>query len=202
MILSDLLFSNDGEKYSISINGKKVELGNSNILKTLKDNLDNDSGKEVIKVFTNMPNRIANQEISYSQLLKLTNSLNKATNNKLDEINKSVYGICINKTTKDFIENLLDNMQDKEGVTIDNFSIELKKMGLTIFFSSENIVKELVVMSPFRGETLKGLKIGDDITKAIELYGQPKIRSLVSAFWSNFSVFLKDEIISSIKLRN
>lgn len=202
MILSDLLFSNDGEKYSISINGKKVELGKSNILKTLKDNLDNDSGKEVIKVFTNMPNRIANQEISYSQLLKLTNSLNKATNNKLDEINKSVYGICINKTRKDFIENLLDNMQDKEGVTIENFSIELKKMGLTIFFSSENIVKELVVMSPFRGETLKGLKIGDDITKAIELYGQPKIRSLVSAFWSNFSVFLKDEIISSIKLRN
>lgn len=202
MILSDLLFSSDGENYSISINGKKIELGNSNILKTLKDNLDKDSGKEVLKVFTSMPNRIANQEISYSQILKLTNSLNKSTNNKIDEVNKSVYGICINKTNREFIEKLISSITDKTSIIIDEFSIELKKMGVTIFFSSENVVKEIVITSPFRGETLKGLKIGDDISKAIELYGQPKIRSLVSAFWPSISIFLKDEIISSIKLRS
>lgn len=201
MIMSDLLFYDEGENYSISVNGKRVELGKSNILKSLKDNLEPSTGKEVLKNFTNMPEKISHEELPFSKIIKLTASLNKHPSNKLDEINKSVYGITINKSTKSSIEELVNNMSDKTGIVFDNCSIEIKKLGLTIFFSSNNIVKEIVLTSPFRGETIKGLKIGDDINKAISLYGQPKIRSLVSAFWSNFSVFLKSDMISSIKIR-
>lgn len=201
MIMSDLLFYDEGENYSISVNGKRVELGKSNILKSLKDNLEPSTGKEVLKNFTNMSEKISHEELPFSKIIKLTASLNKHPSNKLDEINKSVYGITINKSTKSSIEELVNNMSDKTGIVFDNCSIEIKKLGLTIFFSSNNIVKEIVLTSPFRGETIKGLKIGDDINKAISLYGQPKIRSLVSAFWSNFSVFLKSDMISSIKIR-
>jgi hypothetical protein len=42
--------------------------------------------------------------------------------------------------------------------------------------------------------------MGDSIEKAIKLYGEPKIKSLVSAFWNNFSIFIKDDIIVGIKI--
>ncbi len=74
-------------------------------------------------------------------------------------------------------------------------------ISITIYFDDENVVNQLEFGKSFRGNTSKGLKIGDTIENAIALYGNPTMKSPKGAFWKNLKVFCSDGYITSIKLQ-
>jgi hypothetical protein len=191
MIFNDLIVKNDNQNCTFQINGKKVDLSASNILKSLKDNLKNDSGRELLNLFVSMPKKLANEVVD-------VNKKEEVYSKDVDEVNKLVYGIKIGKTTRIEVKNKFASVFK---VDENEFQQVIKELGLFIFYDDKDTVQEIILESPFNGITLKGLKIGDTIDKASEIYGQPKIKSLISAFWKDFSVFLKNDIITSIKLR-
>lgn len=191
MIFNDLIVKSDNQNCTFQINGKKVDLSASNILKSLKDNLKNDSGRELLNLFVSMPKKLANEVVD-------VNKKEEVYSKDVDEVNKLVYGIKIGKTTRIEVKNKFASVFK---VDENEFQQVIKELGIFIFYDDKDTVQEIILESPFNGTTLKGLKIGDTIDKASEIYGQPKIKSLISAFWKDFSVFLKNDIITSIKLR-
>ncbi len=74
-------------------------------------------------------------------------------------------------------------------------------ISLTIYFDDENITNQLDFGKSFRGNTNKGLRIGDTVEKAIELYGPPAMKSPKGAIWKNLKVFCTDGSITSIKIQ-
>lgn len=74
-------------------------------------------------------------------------------------------------------------------------------ISITVYFDDENIVNQLEFSKNFRGNTSKGLKIGDTVETAIALYGNPTMKSPKGAFWKNLKVFCTDGYITSIKIQ-
>jgi len=161
------------EDVYVNLNGSKFKLTNTLIFKNLKS------------ISPELPNLI-------SQIYEFNNYT-------INENKKTVYGLEIGKTKK---EDILKVLKSNDLVKINKNSKiwKLTDLGLTLYFSNWDILEEIIISSPFKGKTLKGLCIGDSIEKAIKLYGEPKIKSLVSAFWNNFSIFIKDDIIVGIKI--
>ncbi|MBC7475477.1 MAG: hypothetical protein H7263_14400 [Candidatus Sericytochromatia bacterium] len=74
-------------------------------------------------------------------------------------------------------------------------------IALTIYLDDNDIVNQLEFAKDFTGATSKGLKMGDLIDKAVELYGAPKMKSPRGAMWSNLKIFCSDGNITSIKIQ-
>jgi len=70
-----------------------------------------------------------------------------------------------------------------------------------VFFDDDNVVVELNFGQDYKGATEKGLHVGDTIDKAIEIYGQPRMKSPRGAIWDKFGVFSKNNIIVSIRIQ-
>jgi len=111
------------------------------------------------------------------------------------------FGIVIGKTNKTEV-NLM--MKDLSKIEYSDFDEELiafyNDIHLTVLYNDEMIVREMQFGSKYRGSTFKGLKTGDHIEKAIELYGQPKMKSIRGALWNKFGIFCENNFITSIRL--
>lgn len=169
----NMIENNLKEDAYINLKGNKLKLTNTLIVKNLKD------------ISPELPNLI-------SQIYKYSNAV-------INEDEKIIMGLKIGKSKKTDVlktikSNDLNNINQKSKIW------KFNDIGLTLYFSNWDILEEVIINSPFQSKTLKGLCIGDSIEKAIKLYGEPKIKSLVSAFWNNFSVFIKDDIIVGIKI--
>jgi DNA-binding response OmpR family regulator len=76
-------------------------------------------------------------------------------------------------------------------------------LSLSILFNDESIVNEMRFGKNYTGSTYKGIKIGDNIKKGFELYGEPDLFTLKGAIWKKISLFTSDgHTISSIRIRN
>lgn len=73
-------------------------------------------------------------------------------------------------------------------------------ISLRVIFNFKNIVQELQFGRNYPGGTRKGLLIGDTLERAMEIYGQPRIKSLQTAIWLNFAVFLESNIVTGIRI--
>lgn len=74
-------------------------------------------------------------------------------------------------------------------------------LSLSIFFDNNDIVSEMKFGNLYKGKTNLNLSIGDSVEKAIELYGQPKLKSLKGAIWNKFAIFCDKNIITSIRIQ-
>ncbi len=176
-------------KCFIYINGRKIDSEKINFISLINKHLDKTASNQVSELLTKIP---VEQKME-----------KPVVKNIIHEANKSVFGIKAGKTKKKEIICILKNVLKKDlnfEVTTNYFQVE--ELGITLNFSvDDDVVEEIVLSSPFNGETLFGLKIGNSIEKAVELYGEPRIRSLSTAFWNNFSVSIRNETITSIKIR-
>lgn len=82
-----------------------------------------------------------------------------------------------------------------------NNVVHFSDIGLSLCFDKWDILKEITIEISNKSETSKGLKIGDHIEKALSLYGQPTVRSLISAIWPNLAVTIEDDFITSIRVQ-
>ncbi len=193
----------------LSINGQKVDADKYNILKLFNPTTDKRAVKDFLELLNKMPE--VNQKTIYEEIKKVTlNGVVKAAIPELqkpqisiiNEKEKTVFGIKIGQTSKkDAYTCIRYRLREEVHFNSNSMFQAFPEIGISMYFSDKDIIDEIVITKPFTGITTKGLRIGDSMEKAIEYHGEPKIRSLVSAFWSDFSVFIKDEIVESIKLR-
>lgn len=208
MLIRDFWQESDNNCF-LAVNGEKVDVDKYNILSLFNPTTDKKIVKDFLELLNKMPE--INQNTIYEEMKRITfNGIVKASIPELqrpqasliNEKEKSVFGIKVGYTSKLDSYNII-RYRLREDVHFNKNAMfqSFNEIGVSIYFDDKDIVEEIVISKPFSGITSKGLKIGDTMEKAIEYHGEPRIRSLVSAFWDNFSVFVKDEIIQSIKLR-
>lgn len=111
------------------------------------------------------------------------------------------FGIIVGKSTKAEVNEILKEVSKISYENDDNELIAFyNDIYLTVLYNDEMIVREMQFGNKFRGLTAKGLKAGDHIDKAIEIYGQPKMKSVRGALWNKFGVFCENNFITSIRL--
>lgn len=111
------------------------------------------------------------------------------------------FGIIVNKTTKSEVNIIMKEISKINYADDDNELIAFyNDIYVTVLYNDEMIVREIQFGNKYRGETTKGLRAGDHIDKAIELYGQPKMKSVRGALWNKFGVFCENNFITSIRL--
>lgn len=109
-------------------------------------------------------------------------------------------GITVGQSTKkDVIEIMKD--YSKMTFTEQDYIHEYTDTSISVFFNDGGIVSELKFMGRYKGKTSKGLAIGDVVDKAVEMYGQPKMKSPKGAIWQGFAVFCDRGIITSIRVQ-
>ena len=111
------------------------------------------------------------------------------------------FGIVVGKSTKAEVNEILKEISKISYENDDNELIAFyNDIYLTVLYNDEMIVREMQFGNKFKGLTAKGLKAGDHIDKAIEIYGQPKMKSVRGALWNKFGVFCENNFITSIRL--
>lgn len=91
---------------------------------------------------------------------------------------------CETKYPLDYIDNILS--YDDKGITM---------------YVEDDLVNQLEFKKGFDGVTSKGLKLGDNVSQALEIYGKPMMKTPRGAVWKNFKIFYEKEIIHSIKIQ-
>jgi hypothetical protein len=195
MLIGDLLLEKEANKCFIYINGLKVDVEQTNLLQLLNKNIDKEFSTEIKGLLDKIPDK------NSIQTFKLGTKLDLQINS-VDEKNKSVYGIKAGVTNRKGAYHVLRSLLKIEGnYDLNSQYVSFEDAGLAFYFNSANdIVEEIILAKPFEGATSQGLRIGHSMEKAYELCGEPRIRSIVTAFWNNFSVYIKNEIITSIRI--
>lgn len=114
-----------------------------------------------------------------------------------------VLNIIIGGSTPEEVHYIMEKYSKSKGETKYSRNIlSYEDISVNILFDHNRRVKEINLGINFPGETEKGLKIGDSLKKAIDIYGAPQYSSDKSLVWAGFAVFFeKDETISVIRLR-
>lgn len=115
----------------------------------------------------------------------------------------SAMNITIGKTRKQEVLDIA-GQYSREGLSqlTDKF-IHFEDIGFSALFDEKGVVIEMKFEYPYNGVTTKGLKIGDELTKAYKIYGKPDYKSKISSIWKKFAVFCDEDndIISCIRLK-
>jgi hypothetical protein len=111
-------------------------------------------------------------------------------------------GIILNTSTK---QQVADIMKEFSRINFAPEQTDLmffySDISVTVFFNDDNLVTELQFGDNYRGETTKGLKIGDSVEKAVQLYGPPRMKTPKGAIWQSFGVFCQYDQICTIRLQ-
>jgi vacuolar-type H+-ATPase subunit E/Vma4 len=111
-------------------------------------------------------------------------------------------GMVLNNSDKQTVVNI---MKEHSRVSFEPNSSDLiffySDISLTVFFNDNNVVSELQFGDFYKGSTARGLKIGDHIEKAIEIYGAPRMKTPKGAIWKNFGVFCNNDHVCTIRLQ-
>lgn len=113
----------------------------------------------------------------------------------------SFIGIKIGETDKDKALEIISTYSKVPEFNIKSNSISIKEISFTVKLDKNNTVEQMEFGESFIAETEKGLKIGDNLEKAVEIYGEPKFKSLKSAIWNNIAVFCENsDFINLIRI--
>lgn len=181
-------------------------------------------------IFSDIPWKEPDQDtISYNDLLLFTNNDNNQSLEQKQTVTERLHSIVdkirseteifnkytiyeegvaleiiLGKTTKNEILKIMENYS-AEKFKFDEVSQILiyQDLSLTILFSEHEIVSEMRFGKLYKGKTSKGLGIGDDIKKGLDIYGKPDVFTLKGAIWKNIALFTSDgNKITSIRIRH
>jgi DNA-binding response OmpR family regulator len=116
----------------------------------------------------------------------------------------SFLNIHLGKTTIGEVKHIMKKYSKSSGEFIYSRSIiSYEDLSLNILFNELGIVKEINFGTSYPGITSKGIKIGDTIAKAVEIYGPTQYMSKKSAIWYNIAFFADEtNLIYWIRLRD
>jgi hypothetical protein len=111
-------------------------------------------------------------------------------------------GIIIGITSKEEVIKILDEYSSiKFDINIVGSALFYDDISVNFYFDQTDIVSELDFGIGFRGATSKGLRMGDPLDKAIEIYGPPRMKTSIGAIWDNMKIFSDNFLITGIKIR-
>jgi hypothetical protein len=116
----------------------------------------------------------------------------------------SFLGITVGQSTKvDVIKVMRDFGSEifKPSETSKNKSYFAKDLSLSVSFDDEGIVNEMTLGSEFKGQTSKGLRVGDHIKKVFEIYGKAESVTPINFVWDGFVVFHKHDHVTHIRVQ-
>jgi len=120
----------------------------------------------------------------------------------IDVENSTLFGLFLNEST---LGNVLETLKNYSSISYEKNKSEAihyyMDIGVNIFFNQDNFISEIEIREKYKHPTTKGLKVGDTLEKAIELYGNPRMKSAKGAIWNRFSVIFDDKKISVIRLK-
>lgn len=192
----------------LNIEGRKYNVSSDNLIsdfnlpeEVLQLILEINEGKRLVS--------LTSKSLNLSELIKDDEhkQINKTVividPNKYQEEHRekkdSIYGIELGAITRNEIIKAMKDFNDLS-VGENRKDLKYKDAGVSFHFSGNDILSEINIFNP-EWQTLKGLKIGDSLNKAIELYGQPRMKSPKWSMWENLSVFIEDGLIKSIRLQ-
>ncbi len=108
------------------------------------------------------------------------------------------------EVTKSSQNDVIEAMKTISNINITNPRESIFKydnLGIVFYFGEGGVLQEMTFSYPFAGVTSKGLRIEDSIYRAIEIYGNPKMKTAAGAIWAKFAVFLKGDKVMTIRLR-
>jgi hypothetical protein len=186
------LNSNSPKEFNFNFN-KMVNATNDS-------NVDNNNQNNITIVNSNnSPSRTIIQTIQQVGAVAL---LPDGTPDYTIDESGTALGITIGRTTRMEVVNIMKNFS-----TVNNSQTLAKQLnyddvGLNITFNDQKIVKGLTFSKKYKGLTSSGLKIGDRLEKAIEIYGAPQYKTTYNAVWKEIALFCEEaNIISSIRLQ-
>ncbi|PIQ27569.1 hypothetical protein COW36_16460 [bacterium (Candidatus Blackallbacteria) CG17_big_fil_post_rev_8_21_14_2_50_48_46] len=110
-------------------------------------------------------------------------------------------GIIVGETSREEALQLLQYYKKEPSLTdSDEYSLVYDDFGFTLQLDANGCVEEMVFDTHFRGKTSRGIKIGDDIHKAVLIYGKPRFSDQSFSVWNKISFFCDSGKITSISL--
>lgn len=111
----------------------------------------------------------------------------------IDIENYSILDLSVGKSSKsDVMETIKTLSKINYQKNIQESIFYYTDIGLTFYFDENEIINEIEIDEKYKKSTTKGLKINDKLERAIELYGNPRMKSAKGAIWSNFSILMRD----------
>jgi len=121
---------------------------------------------------------------------------------EIDIENCAVLDLCVNKNNKD---DVIKNLKTLSKANYDGNKNEsifyFTDIDIAFYFDENGIIDEIEIGEKYKHSTTKGLKIGDTLEKAIEIYGNPRMKSAKGAIWNRFSVLMDAKEIRLIRLK-
>jgi hypothetical protein len=155
-----------------------------------------------------------NQELVRARSAEMQIAVDR--HNALDEIRKATdlkqkltihecgvaLGIVVGSTTKAEVAEIMKNFSKVVCAPDDNdLMFFYSDVHVTVYYKDDMVVGELQFGDYYRGQTSKGLQLGDPLEKALELYGAPRMKSPRGAFWNKFGVFCANNRVNSIRIQ-
>ncbi|MFN8578368.1 MAG: hypothetical protein U0354_16130 [Candidatus Sericytochromatia bacterium] len=207
-------------KVIVSINGSKSEHELNNLNINMPSEVSNllalmQSNEVISKVSTtsmdlkaiiedSMPSSttaIVRQKPRELSLLDKNKEINPSKKYSIDEEMGIAMGVIVGLTKKSQINEIMRYFSSITPDKDESFYF-YGDLTLSVFFDTDDTVSEMKFGKDYKGSTNKGLSIGDSVQKAIELYGQPKLKSLKGAIWNKFAIFCEMDYITSIRIHN
>jgi hypothetical protein len=111
-------------------------------------------------------------------------------------------GMIIGITSKEEVIKIMDEYStNKFDLNMAGSALFYDDISVNFYFDQADILSELDFGNTFRGATSKGLRIGDLLEKAIEIYGAPRMKTSIGAIWDNMKIFSENFLITGIKIR-
>ena len=163
-----------------------------------------ESDSEKFKEAYTIASRFSSSDINVSKTNEYTIEEKHSLVKSFNIIDEGIFlGIAVGFSDKGQVKAIMEKYSKIKYEVNGNEPLwEFPDMSITIYFE-ENVVSQMEFGKTFRGVTSKGLKIGDSIEKATELYGPPIMKAAKGVIWKNLKVFCQDGdgIITSIKFQ-
>ncbi|MFN8672032.1 MAG: DUF4388 domain-containing protein [Candidatus Sericytochromatia bacterium] len=131
---------------------------------------------------------------------KSNNTVNEALSLTINEFERSVLGLRLNITTKKETQEILKGYSYNDSINPN--LIIYDSLSIILLFDKNSILSEITFGLNYKGETSKGLKIGDSIEKAVSIYGTPTLSSDKVIVWNNLYAFHQNNnLVYSMSIR-
>ena len=106
MLTDKLLIEKEDNKCFVYINGKKVDIEETNFFQVFNKNIDKEFNSEIMDLLAGMPDKLIRQSVKIESKIDIYI-------NTINEISKTVYGITVGKTLRPeafhIVKNILKN---------------------------------------------------------------------------------------------
>lgn len=168
-----------------------------------QNEISNTQSSSSSNITNNFPDNIPTRTIIQTiQQVGAVNLLPDGTPDYTIDESGTALGITIGRTTRMEVINIMKNFSKSTNNQALAKLFSYDDVGLIVTFNEQKIVKGLTFGKNYKGSTSMGLKIGDKLEKAIEIYGAPQYKTAYNAVWKEMALFCEEaNIISSIRLQ-